>query len=42
MRVELAAERTRLEAAEANKLPTPTRGAGRGGPPADTTGEGSR
>ena len=37
LRTALAAERSALEAAEANKLPTPARGAGRGGPPADTT-----
>jgi imidazolonepropionase-like amidohydrolase len=36
-RKELAAERTTLEAAEANTLPAPTRGAGRGAAPADTT-----
>jgi imidazolonepropionase-like amidohydrolase len=39
-RAELAAERTTLEAAEPNKLPTPTRGAGRGAAPADTTAAG--
>jgi imidazolonepropionase-like amidohydrolase len=33
MREALVAERAELEAAEANTLPTPSRGAGRGGPP---------
>jgi cytosine/adenosine deaminase-related metal-dependent hydrolase len=40
LRKALAAERTALEAAEPNKLPTPTRGAGRGGAPTDTTAAG--
>ena len=38
MRKALAAERAELEAAEPNKLPTPSRGPGRGGPPAANPG----